>query len=72
MASKMAEPRSSPVDAATSGKTPSSDPYSTGDAMLERAKQIAQDIEAKVRKLTGDTVPSPALNDGTDEAPPVA
>jgi hypothetical protein len=67
----MAKPRSKPDEITTSDDTPTTDPFSTGDAMLERAKRIAQDIEEKVRKLTGDTTPSPSLQDSTDESPPV-
>lgn len=49
------------------------DPFTTGDDMLERAKQIGKEIEEKVRKLTGDTSTPPHDTplDPTDEVPPL-
>jgi hypothetical protein len=56
---------------ADSDEPRSSDPFTTGEDMLERAKKVARDIEEKVRKLTGETPAQGTPLDGTDEVPPL-
>jgi hypothetical protein len=53
--------------------TPPPDWREAEDELLDRAREVAQRIVDRVRKLTGDTAPNPALkpDEPTGEAPPI-
>lgn len=52
---------------------PNPDWRAAENELLDRAREVARRIVDRVKKLTGDTAPSPALrpDEPTGEAPPV-
>jgi hypothetical protein len=60
-------------DSTASDTESSEDPFTMGDALLNRAKDVARRIAERVRRLTGDTQTEhpPLPTDPTEEQPPL-
>ncbi len=59
-----------PLDQSACGHTAGGDPYTVGEAMLSRAKDVAQRITERVRRLADDTGQNHASLP-TEEQPPL-